>query len=348
MAIIAPDIGIDLGTSYTRIYVKKQGLVIDEPSIAVSKREGRRLLWMFGREAYSELGRTAEGIQTVYPVNGSKLEPLDIASEMLQYFVRKAIGASRLVKPRVVIATPTRMSTIEQRSLRYALTTAGLRNDRITLVPKPYAAAMGAQLDISGPHGYLVVDVGGGGTEVSVISLSGLVAFKSIPMGGLHMNSTIAEQIHRESNLNVGQRTLEESKLNLGSALPLHEVRKMPIRGRNSVTNLAEAIELNSNTVYQALNAPCQAILTCIRDVLGMTPPEICSDILRDGIFMTGGGSQLFGLDRLISIELDLPVNLITDAAHCTINGVGFMVEDTNLAQRLSSSSFLYESNNKE
>ncbi|MBE5787343.1 MAG: rod shape-determining protein [Clostridiales bacterium] len=343
MAFKAPDIGIDIGTANTRIYVKKKGILIDEPSILVVDRGGRHTIRAIGEEAKSLLGRTSGDVSAVRPLAEGMIRDFDMTQYMLQYFVRKAIGASRLVKPRAVITIPCRISPIERRAIRKAAVYAGIRENQLQLVEKPFAAALGSGLPVFEPTGSMVVDIGGGTTEAAVISLGGVVVSRSIRIGGIKLDEAIINYVKREFNMLIGDRTAEDVKMTLGAALPLKEERRVLVRGRDMITNLPQTAEISSGRVYEALQAPCQAILAAIQHVLERTPPELAGDVMRSGIHLTGGGAQLFGLDQYIASELDMPVLLAREPMNCAARGVGHLAENIEALHRIGKSSFLRE-----
>ena len=343
MAIIAPDIGIDLGTANTQVYVKNKNVVIDEPSLLVADRGGRQAIRAIGEEARALLGRTGGDVVAVRPLEGGMIREFDMTQYMLQYFVRKAIGVSRLVKPRAVITVPCRISPIEQRAVRKAAIYSGIRETQLHLIEKPFAAALGCGLPVFEPLGSMVVDIGGGTVEAAVISLGGIVASRSIRIGGMKMDEAIAAYVKREFNMTIGDRSAEDVKISLGAAMPLKEERRTLLRGRDVITNLPRTAEISSAQVYEALRSPCQAILSAIQEVLSRTPPELAGDVLKTGIHLTGGGAQLFGLDQFIASELDMPVLLATQPMNSAALGVGYLAEHFELAQRVAHSSFLQE-----
>ncbi|MBO2517063.1 MAG: rod shape-determining protein [Clostridiales bacterium] len=343
MAIIAPDIGIDLGTSNIVVYVHKKGIVINEPTIALLERGGRRAVKAIGDEARDMLGRTAGDLTAERPLSDGIIRDYDLAQYMLHYFVKKAIGSSRLIKPKGVITVPCRISPIERRAVRQAAISAGIRSSHLVLVPKPFASAVGSGLDVFDPTGCMIVDVGGGTTEVAVISMGGIVISRSIRVGGMKMDEAIVSYVKREFNMLIGDRTAESVKLDLGSALPLEDERRVTIRGRDLITNLPQTADLTSTSVYNALQDPCRAILAAIRFVLSNTPPELAGDILRSGIYLTGGGALLFGLDQYIASELDIPVRLAKDPALTAAQGVGQIAEHIEYLDRIGKSNFMRE-----
>ena len=338
---MAPDIGIDMGTSKTLVYVRKKGIVINEPTVLLMERSGRRSVRAIGDEALMELGRTTDDLVAVRPLSEGMIRDFDMTKYMLQYFVRKAIGSSRLIKPRAIITVPCRITAIERRAVRQAALYAGARPSQLHLVEKPFAAALGCGLPVFQPVGSMVVDIGGGTTEVAVISLGGVVVCKSIRMGGIKMDEAVAAYIKREYNMLVGDRTAEDVKLNLGSALPVSQQREALVRGRDMVTNLPRTAVITSDKVYDALKNPCAQILAAIKNVLEHTPPELAGDVLRSGIYLTGGASQLFGLDQYIASALGIKVQCARDAAACAGRGVGELAEHFDHLSRIGKSSFL-------
>ncbi len=343
MGYIVPYLGIDLGTSNTQIYVRHKGIVIDEPSILVADRNAKRTVRAIGDDARVMLGRTTGESMAVRPLADGLTHDFDMTEEMLRYFVRKAIGASRLFRPRAVMTVPSRITPVERRVLRKAAVSAGIRENQLNLVEKSFAAALGCGLEVFDPVGSMVVDIGGGSTEVAVISLGGIVASKTIRIGGVKMDEAIIGHIKRIHNIQIGDRTAEEMKISLGSALPLKTERKALVKGRDLITNLPQNTELSSTEVFEALRAPCQAILGAIQDVLSRTPPELAGDVMRKGIHLTGGASQLLGLDQYIASEFGITVRLAKDPLHCAALGVGHLAENYDQLHRIGRNSFLKE-----
>lgn len=345
MAIIAPDIGIDIGTANTRVYVKKKGIVIDEPSMLVADRGGRHAVRAIGEEARVLAGRTANDVMEVRPLSEGMIRDFDMTQLMLQYFVRKAIGASRLVKPRAILTIPCRVTPIERRAVKRAAVYAGVRSgeNQLFLIDKPFASALGLGLPVFDAVGSMVVDIGGGTCEAAVISLGGVVASRSIRMGGIKMDEEIIAYVKSEFNIVIGERTAEDVKMALGAALPLKEERRVLVRGRDMITRLPQTAELSSTRVYEALQGPCNAVLSAIEHVLARTPPELLGDIMRSGIHLTGGGAQLFGLDQFIAQELQMPVLLARDPMNSAVLGVGHLADNIELLHRIGKSSFLKE-----
>ena len=335
MCSIAKDIGIDLGTASVLVYVKGKGVVLNEPSVvAIDKNTGKLL--KVGAEAQAMLGRTPGNIVAIRPLREGVISDYDMTERMLREFLHKVVGGFQLFKPRVIICVPSGITEVEERAVVDAGIQAGAR--RVYLIEEPVAAAIGAGIDISKPDGHMVVDIGGGTTEVAVISLGGIVVSRSVRVGGIRMDAAIINFIKREFNMLIGDRTAEDVKFDLGAALPMNDVRRAFVRGRDLVTNLPQTAEITSTMVYEALKAPCQAILAAIQYVLERTPPELAGDVMRSGIHLTGGGALLCGMDRFIATELDMPVLLAKEPMDCAALGIGQLAEDLELLQRMCQS----------
>ena len=336
MAIIAPDIAIDLGTSNTRVYVKNKGIVLNEPTLMVVQGGKKKTVKAFGDDARLMLGRTMGDVSAVRPMEGGVIRDYDMAEYMLEFFIRKSIGSSRLVRPRGWITIPSSVTAVERKVVREAAEAAGIRRGALHLIDKPFAAALGTGLPVFEPKGSMVVDIGGGTTEAAVISLGGIVISKSIRSGGIKMDEAIINYIKREFNMLIGDRTAEDVKFDLGAALQMNDTRRAFVRGRDLVTNLPQTVEINSNMVYEALRDPCQEILAAIQFVLERTPPELAGDVMRSGIHLTGGGSLLCGMDRFIATELDMPVLLAKEPMECAVTGIGHLSENIDWLQRMT------------
>ena len=346
MAIIAPDIAIDLGTSNTQVYVKNKGIVLNEPTLMVVQDGKKKTVKAFGDDARLMLGRTMGDVSAVRPMKDGVISDYDMAEYMLEFFIRKSIGSSRLVRPRGWITIPSSVSAVERKVVREAAEAAGIRRGALHLIDKPFAAALGTGLPVFEPKGSMVVDIGGGTTEVAVISLGGVVISKSIRTGGIKMDEAIIEYVKREFNMLIGDRTAEDVKFDLGAALQMNDTRRAFVRGRDLVTNLPQAVEINSNMVYEALKAPCQEILSAIQYVLERTPPELAGDVMRGGIHLTGGGSLLCGMDRFIATELDMPVLLAKEPMECAITGIGHLSENIDWLDRMTTGLIQRENEN--
>jgi len=339
MAIIAPDIGIDLGTSNTLVYVRGKGIVVSEPTIVVIESSNRRHVKAIGDDAQILLGRTTETIMAVRPLKDGVISDFDMTEIMIRYFIRKAIGISHIVKPKVLLTVPCSISSIERRAIMEAAKVAGAR--QVHLIEKPFAAAIGSGLPVYEPVGSMVVDIGGGTTDAAVVSLGGLVISHSIRVGGVKMDESVINFIKQEFNMQIGDKTAEDVKLDLGSALPLSEDRHALVRGRDVITSLPQTTELSSAHVHEALYEPCLAILSAIKKVLERTPPELAADVMRNGIHLTGGGSLLFGMDQFIASELGMPVLLAKEPMDCAILGLGYLTENQELLQRIGKTGLL-------
>ncbi len=324
-----PDIGIDLGTSNTMLYVDRRGIVISEPSLVVVEGSNRRQIQSVGDEAAHASGRTKDTQMVIHPIRNGMIADFDMTALMIKYFLRKAVGVSNVLKPRVVISVPAGMDDINRKALTEAVRVSGIK--KVYLMEKPFAAALGSELPVYDPVGSMVVDIGGGTTDVAVISLGGLVVSQSIPVGGQKMDEAIINHIKREFKMLIGDRTAENVKLDLGSAMPLTEEKRVRIRGRDLLTPQGMEIQYTSQQAYQAIHEPCKAIVNAIRWVLERTPPELAADILRTGIHLTGGGAQLYAMDQFIATELGIPVLVARNPMDCTIQGLGHIVQNIPL-----------------
>ena len=342
MGFAAHDLGIDLGTSNTLVYVGGKNIVVNEPTIVVVESTNERRVRAVGDDAKIMLGRTTEGVMAIRPMREGVITDFDMTRILLQYFTRKAIGSSYLLKPRLFLTYPCSISSIEQRAVMEAAKCAGGR--KIFLVEKPFASALGSGLPVFEPNGCMIVDIGGGTTDVSVISLGGVVLSHSIRVGGVKMDEAIINFIKREFNILIGDRTAEEVKLDLGAALPIREERRARIRGRDMVTNLPQTTEITSTQIYQAIHEPCLAILSAIKWVLERTPPELAADVMHNGIYITGGGALLYGMDQMIASELGIPVLLAKEPMDCAALGLGNIIENFDLLQHLGRVIFLKQS----
>ncbi|MBQ8082351.1 MAG: rod shape-determining protein [Clostridia bacterium] len=340
MAIVAPDIGIDLGTSNTVVCVRKKGIVLSEPTVLVVENGGKHAVRAIGAEAYDLMGRTTNQFTDVHPMADGVIRDYEMALALIQFFIRKAIGVSHLVKPRAVITIPGRMTPIERRVIRQAALNAGVRKNGLNLVEKSFAAALGSGLPVSEPIGNMVVDVGGGTTEVAVISVNGIVISRSVRIGGVKMNEAITAYIKKDFNMLITDRIAEEVKMDLGAALPLKEERHATVRGKDMITDLPQIAEISTSKIYEALRPICEAILAAIQFVLSKTPPELCGDIIKNGIHLTGGGAMLFGLDQYIASGLGIKVLLAKDPLTCSAMGVSQLADNYELLHRLAGNTF--------
>jgi len=319
------DVGVDLGTANTLVYVKGEGIVINEPSIVALDRDRRKLIAV-GAEAREMMGRTPENIVTVRPLKDGVIADFDVAEEMLRYFIRRAQRNRFLVRPRVVVCVPSGITEVEKRAVRDAAERAGARE--VFLVAEPMAAAIGVGLPVNEPVGSMVIDIGGGTSEIAVISLSGVVTHVSERVGGDEMDEAIVRFMKKAHNLLIGERMAEQIKVQIGSAYPLEKELEMPVKGRDLIANIPKTVVVRSEEVREALQEPVNIIVNATRMALERTPPELSSDILDRGVIMTGGGSLLRGLDRRLREETGLPVSVMDDPLTCVARGAGKILEN--------------------
>ena len=316
------DIGVDLGTATVLVFVKGKGIVLNEPSVvAIDKRTGQ--IFAVGEAARKMLGRTPGNIVAIRPLREGVIADYDSTERMLRYFIQKACGKKLFFKPRVMVCIPSGVTGVEERAVREAAMQAGAR--QAYLIEEPMAAALGAGLDISDANGTMVVDIGGGTTDVAVLSLGGIVCSKSLRVGGDKFDEAIVRYIRREFNLMIGERSAEELKINIGTAYsksPRFE-STMDVRGRDLVSGLPKTVAITGKQIHQAILEPVESIIAGVKEVLERTPPELASDIINKGVVMTGGGAMLHGLDQLLVAETGLPIHLADDPISCVALGTG-------------------------
>jgi len=314
------DIGIDLGTATVLVYVRGKGIVIKEPSVVALDKTTDKIL-KFGREAQVMLGRTPGNITAIRPLRDGVITQYDITQKMIQYFIRKACGGTFLFRPRVIICVPSGISEVEERAVVDAATQAGAK--RTYLIEEPVAAAIGAGIDISVPRGHMVVDIGGGTTDIAVISLGGVVVSESIKVAGDKFDEAIIRYVRRKHNVLIGERTAEEIKIRIGCAWAREEPRVLDVKGRCLVQGLPRMVRISSQEIPDALEEPITSIIEAVCSVIEKTPPELIGDILANGIVMTGGGSLLYGLDRLIAYATGVKTRVADKAVSCVAIGTG-------------------------
>ena len=329
MPILAPDIGIDLGTSNTAVYVRGRGIVVSEPTLVVVERNSRHTVRAVGDEAKFLYGRSPDKLMAVNPIKNGMVSDFDMTELMIKYFIRKAIGISYLSRPKAIVSVPCGMDDVNRKALTEAVRIAGAKH--VFLIEKPFAGAIGTGLPVYDPVGNMVVDIGAGTTDVAVISLGGMVVSHSVPIGGDRMDAALMTFLRKECNIVVGPQTAENVKKDLATAIPLEEPRTILVRGINQLNTSAGTVQFSSEQAYEALREPCEGILKAIRWVLERTPPELSADIMRSGIHLTGSASMLFALDRYISEYLDIPVLLARDPGDCCILGIGYLTENMQL-----------------
>ena len=332
--LLANDIGIDLGTANTLLYVRGHGIVLSEPSIVALEREKRTLIAV-GQAAQAMLGRTPGNIEVVRPLRDGVIADFDVAQTMLHALIERVQPRGKLLRPRIVVGVSSGITQVEKRAVREAAMQAGAR--AVYLVEEPMAAAIGAGLPIQEPGGHLVVDIGGGTTEVAVISLSGIVYSKSVRIAGDEMDEAIVQYIKKHYNLLVGERRAEEIKVTLGSAYPMGgERRTMEVKGRDLIDGIPKTIVITDEEIREALREPVMTIVETVRTCLERTPPELAADIVDKGIVITGGGALLRGLDHLLRQETNLPVTPGEDPLSCVALGTGKVLDELDLLKKVA------------
>jgi rod shape-determining protein MreB len=325
-------IGVDLGTANVLVYVKGAGIVVAEPSVvAVAQRDNT--IVAVGGEARDMLGRTPGAIQVIRPMRDGVIADYLTTEAMLRYFIGKVNGRLSLVKPEVMICVPAGVTGVEQRAVQDACEAAGARRPA-HIISEPLAAAIGARIPVSSPQGHMVLDIGGGRAEAAVISMYGSVVSESVRVAGDRLDDAIAAHIKRRHNLNIGDRTAEEVKIAIGSALPLEETLTYEVRGRDQISGLPRTLTVTSDDVCQAMQDSLQAILGTVHSVLERTPPELASDIIDRGIVLTGGTALLHNLDRLITQEIGIPCYVADNPMECVAIGAGIALEHLELIKR--------------
>ena len=314
------DIGIDLGTANVLVYVKGKGIVLREPSVVAINRDTNQVL-AIGEEARLMIGRTPGNIVAIRPLREGVIADYDLTEGMLRHFIEKVVGKSFVFRPRIMICIPSGVTMVEQRAVQEAAEQAGARHTQ--LIEEPLAAALGAGLDISEPCGSMVVDIGGGTTDVAVISLGGIVLSASLRVGGDKFDEDIIAYVKREFNLMIGERTAEDVKIEVGAAFRDARLASMEVRGRDMLTGLPKTLTITTAQAAEAISSSVELILNCVKKVLEDTPPELASDIMDHGIVLTGGGSMLYGLDELIRRETQIPAALAEDPLSCVALGTG-------------------------
>ena len=324
--LFSQDIGVDLGTANTLVFVKGKGIVIREPSVvAVDERTNPKTVVAVGADAKKMIGRTPGSITAVRPLKDGVIADFDMTSDMLKEFIKRAISGSPFNRARVMICIPSGVTEVERRAVHDAAKSAGARY--VSLIEEPMAAAIGAGLPVLDATGSMIVDIGGGTSEVAVISLGDIVTSKSVRVAGDTFDEAIISYVKRTFNLLIGERSAEDIKLKLGSAYPYEGEAVMEIKGRNLIDGLPKSVEITSEQVREALADPVDQILDSIRYTLDRTPPELAADIIERGITLSGGGALLRGLDKLISTETGMPVNVAKNPIDCVVNGTGICLE---------------------
>jgi rod shape-determining protein MreB and related proteins len=328
------DLAIDLGTANTLIYVRGQGIVLDEPSVvAININDGRPVA--VGLEAKRMMGRTPNHIKAIRPLKDGVIADFEVCEKMLRYFIQR-VHASRWSKPRMVICVPSGITGVEQRAVQDAAEYAGARKP-VHIIEEPMAAAIGADLPVHEPSGNMVVDIGGGTTEVAVISLGGIVTAQSVRVAGDELDDAVLQYVKKEFSLAIGDRTAEEIKIQMGSAWPMEEELTADIRGRDLISGLPRTIQLTTEHVREALAEPVAAIVDAVKTTLDKTPPELAADIMEDGITITGGGALLGGLDERLAHETGMPIHVAEEPLYSVVIGGGRALENIDAMRGLMS-----------
>ena len=322
------DLAIDLGTANTLIYVKGKGIILSEPSVVAIKKGTNQVLKV-GKEAKEMLGRTPGSIVAIRPIKDGVIADFDVTEQMIRAFILKSHNRKALVRPRVIVGVPSGITQVEKRAIRDSCDQAGARE--VYLIEEPMAAAIGAGLPVQEPSGSMIVDIGGGTTEVAVISLSGIVYSQSVRIAGDEMDEAIMQYLKRKYNLLIGERTSENIKIQIGSAHPFDEPRKMDIKGRDLVDGIPKTLSVVDSDIREALHDTVYAIVDAIKTALERTPPELSADIAEKGIVLAGGGALLHGLDTLISLETHLKVRVADDPLSCVVLGTGKVLDELDL-----------------
>ena len=333
--MFSSDLAIDLGTANTLVYVKGKGIVMNEPSVVAIQRDGRggKRILAVGAEAKNMLGRTPGSIQAIRPLKDGVIADFEICEAMLRYFIEKAHNRRTMVKPRIIISIPFGITEVERRAVKESAESAGARE--VFLIEEPMAAAIGAGLPVTEPSGSMIVDIGGGTTEVAVISLAGIVYSKSVRVGGDKMDEAIVNFMKRKYNLAIGERSAEQLKIAIGTAYPDEELRTMHVKGRDMVAGIPRTIEVNSEEVREAISEPVNIILEAVRVALEQTPPELAADIMDKGIVLAGGGALIRNLDILLREETGLPIMIADDPLTAVVLGSGKALDQLDILSQI-------------
>jgi rod shape-determining protein MreB and related proteins len=333
LSFLSNDLAIDLGTANTLVYAKNKGIVVSEPSIvAVNKVTGK--VEAVGKDAKEMLGRTPGNIVAIRPMKDGVIADFEITEKMLSHFIRKAHNRNTMVRPRIIIGIPSEVTQVEKRAVKDSALKA--KASEVYLVDQAMAAAIGAGLPITEPSGNMVVDIGGGTTDIAVISLAGIVYSKSVRVAGNEMDESVIQYIKKKYNLLIGERTAEQIKLEIGSAFPLDEPMTMEIKGRDLIEGIPKTLTITDAEIREALAEPISIIVNAVRVALERTPPELSADIVDRGIVLTGGGSLLKNLDKLLREETSLPVSVAEDPLSSVVLGTGKMLSDFDLLRKIS------------
>ncbi|MFH0710034.1 MAG: rod shape-determining protein [Pseudomonadota bacterium] len=335
IGLFSNDLAIDLGTANTLVIVKGKGIVINEPSVVAVKTEkyGQQRVLAVGREAKEMVGKTPGNIKAIRPMKDGVIADFDMTEKMIRRFIEKAHGRRNLISPRIIICIPYGLTQVERKAVRESAMSAGARE--VYLIDEPMAAAIGAGIDIREPKGNVIVDIGGGTTEIGVISLGGLVLCRSIRVAGDKIDRAIMDYVKRKYNLLIGERIAEDIKINIGTAMPLAQELKMIINGRDQVEGLLTSLELSSEDAREAMREPLKEILEALRDVLENMPPDLAGDIVNNGVILTGGGGLIRQLDKYLSETIKIPVYVADEPLLCVARGTGRALEEIDQLHEL-------------
>ncbi|KEA45938.1 rod shape-determining protein [Campylobacter mucosalis] len=336
VGFFSSDMGIDLGTANTLVLVKDKGIIINEPSVVAVQREkyGKQKILAVGQAAKEMVGKTPGDIEAIRPMRDGVIADFDMTEKMIRYFIEKTHKRKSFLRPRIIISVPYGLTQVERKAVRESALSAGARE--VFLIEEPMAAAIGAGLPVREPQGSLVVDIGGGTTEIGVISLGGLVISKSIRTAGDKIDASIVNYIKEKYNLLIGERTGEEIKINIGSAVPLEKELNIVVKGRDQMTGLLSRIELTSEDVREAMREPLKEMADALKTVLELMPPDLAGDIVENGVVLTGGGALIRGLDKYLSDIVKLPVSVADEPLLAVARGTGKALEEISLLQQLT------------
>ena len=335
LGVFSNDLAIDLGTANTCVYLKGKGLVLREPSVVAVKKDnrGNKVVLAVGHDAKRMLGRVPGNIEAIRPMKDGVIADFEVTEAMLRHFIAKALNTRRIVRPRIMICVPTGITQVEKRAVRESAESAGARE--VYLIEEPMAAAIGADLPVNEAAGSLVVDIGGGTTEVGLISLGGLVYSRSVRVGGDKMDEAIMTHVKRKYNMLIGETSAENIKIKIASAYPLEPEEEMQVKGRDLVTGIPQNITITSTEVRKAISEQVESIVQAVRFALEQTPPELAADIVDRGIVLTGGGALLKGLDQLLREETSLPITVVEDPLSTVVLGTGKALDNINILKEV-------------
>ncbi len=332
MNLFTNDVAIDLGTANTLVFVKGSGIVLNEPSVVAVDQSSKRV-YAVGLAAKQMLGKTPDHISAVRPLKDGVIADFQITEMMLREFIRKSQKKKLFIRPRIVIAVPSGITEVEKRAVRDSAEHAGARE--VFLIAEPIAAAIGVGLPVDKPSGNMIIDIGGGTTEIAVIALDGIVADSSIRVGGDELDEAIVSYVKRKYNLLIGEQTAEQIKIRIGSAVPVNPPLEMEVKGRDLVNGIPKNLRLTSEEIREAISEPISQIVDALKTALEQTPPELAADIVDRGIVMTGGGSMLRGLDALLKESTNLPINVVDDPLLCVVLGAGKVLDNLHVYERI-------------